>query len=111
MQIFKIIALLGTALTGFYALIVPKSIEGFTGLKIDGPRGVTEVRAIFGALFLAMGLTPLISGEQTMVFLAGVIYLAVALVRAVSIFLDHSPERSNWISLVVEIVFGLVLVF
>ncbi|MDK2980925.1 MAG: hypothetical protein PWQ55_1272 [Chloroflexota bacterium] len=107
---FKIIALLGTALTGLYALVKPLSVEGFTGLQVGGPRGVTEVRAIFGALFLALGLVPLVSGEPAMAFLAGAIYLAVALVRAVSIFMDGSPERSNWISLAVEIVFGLLLV-
>ncbi len=105
----KSIVLVGTALTGLYALVLPRSVEGFTGLRIGSPRGVTEVRAIFGALFLALGLVPLVSGEPAMVFLAGMIYLAVALVRAFSIFLDGSPERSNWISLAVEIVFGLVL--
>lgn len=109
MAFVKMIVLLGTALTGLYALLVPRSVEGFTGLRIGGPRGVTEVRAIFGALFLALGLVPLVSGEPAMVFLASMIYLAVALVRAFSIFLDGSPERSNWISLAVEIVFGLLL--
>jgi hypothetical protein len=38
-------------------------------------------------------------------------YLAIAVVRAVSILVDGAPERSNWISLVIEVVFGLVLVF
>jgi hypothetical protein len=37
-------------------------------------------------------------------------YLAIALVRAVSMFLDKSVVQSNIISLAVEVVFGVILV-
>jgi len=38
-------------------------------------------------------------------------YLVVGAVRAVSMFIDKSPVQSNYISLVAELVFGLILVF
>ena len=40
----------------------------------------------------------------------GIMYLAIGVVRLVSIFLDKSSVQSNWISLVVEIIFGIILV-
>jgi len=36
--------------------------------------------------------------------------LAIAAVRIVFIFVDKSAVSSNWISLAVEIVFGLILI-
>jgi succinate dehydrogenase/fumarate reductase cytochrome b subunit len=39
----------------------------------------------------------------------GITYLVIALARIASIVLDRSYERSNWISLAVEIVAGIVL--
>ena len=40
----------------------------------------------------------------------GIMYLAIGAVRAVSMFLDRSVMQSNTISLIVEIVFGIILV-
>jgi Domain of unknown function (DUF4345) len=107
--VFKIICCLGTIVTGFISLIGPKSIKDFTGLEATGPRGITEIRAVLGALFIGAGLAPLMLGTAAYQML-GIIYLAIALVRAVSMFVDKSVVRSNLISLAVEIVFGVILV-
>jgi uncharacterized membrane protein HdeD (DUF308 family) len=40
----------------------------------------------------------------------GIMYLAIGVVRLISIFLDKSSVQSNWISFVVEIIFGIILV-
>jgi len=40
----------------------------------------------------------------------GIAYLAVGLVRLVSMFVDRSVMQSNWVSLAFEIVFGVILV-
>jgi hypothetical protein len=106
--ILKIIASVGTAATGLLALIKPTAVYGFTGLLTDGPRGISEIRAIFGGLFIALGVAPFIFGATAYQVL-GLGYLAIAAVRLVSIFLDHSMASSNWISLGIEIVFGVIL--
>jgi uncharacterized membrane protein HdeD (DUF308 family) len=41
----------------------------------------------------------------------GVMYLVIGVVRAISMFVDKSLVSSNFISLVVEVVFGLVMLF
>jgi len=106
--ILKIIAAVGTAATGVLALVKPTAVYGFTGLLADGPRGISEIRAIFGGLFIALGVAPFIFGETAYQVL-GLGYLVIAAVRLVSIFLDHSKASSNWISLGIEIVFGVIL--
>lgn len=107
-EILKYIAAIATVLTGLFALVKPSAIRGFTGLLAEGPRGISEVRAIIGGLFIALGVSPFIFGGIAYQVL-GLGYLAIALVRLVSIFLDKSRDSSNWISLVVEIVFGVIL--
>ena len=109
MQVLKIIAALCTIATGVVSLVRPQSVTGFTGLKPTGPRGITEIRAVLGGLFIALGVAPLLLGGATAYRTLGIGYLGVAITRAGSMFADRSVERSNVISLVVEIVFGVVL--
>jgi len=108
--ILKIIVGIGTVLTGFFALIAPKSIYGFTGLRTEDGRGITEIRAILGAFFIGLGAFALILRDVNTWMMLGVAYLVVALVRFIFMFIDKSVVRSNIISLVVEIIFGVVLV-
>ncbi len=107
--ILKVIAALATAATGIFALFKPSAVYGFTGLTANGIRGVSEVRAIFGGLFIALGLVPLFLGQVAYVML-GIGYLAIAVVRGFSIIFDKSTARSNLISLAIEIVLGVILV-
>jgi len=107
--LLKGFAALATAGTGLLALVKPTAVYGFTGLAAEGARGVSEIRSIFGGLFIALGIAPFIFGESAYIVL-GFGYLAIAAVRLVSIFIDHSSDSSNLISLGIEIVFGLILI-
>lgn len=107
--ILKAFAALATAATGLLALIRPTAIHSFTGLLADGPRGISEIRAIFGGLFIALGVAPFLFGDPAYRVL-GLGYLAIALIRLVSIFIDKSTASSNWISLAIELLFGLILI-
>jgi len=108
--ILKIICAVLTILVGVVSVIRPTSVYEFTGLQATGPRGITEIRSILGAVFIGLGLAPLLLGLNPAAFrAAGITYLAVALVRLVSIFLDGSSVQSNWISVGSEIVLGVIL--
>lgn len=108
--IIKITIAILTIFTGLISLIRPLSIKGFTGLDVTGPRGVTEIRAIMGGVFLGAGLAPLLLSTPAAWQMLGILYLAIGIVRLPAMFLDRSVEKSNVISLVVEIVFGVILV-
>jgi hypothetical protein len=109
-QILKVVAAIGTIATGLISLIRPNSATGFIGLEPTGGRGITEIRAVLGGFFVALGATPLIFGTPDTYRMLGIAYLVVGVVRAVSMFLDDSIMRSNVISLLVEILFGVILV-
>jgi len=109
LTILKIIAALATAATGLLAFVKPDATYGFIGLNAPDARGVSEIRAVFGGLFIALGLTPLFLGAPAYRML-GIGYLTIAVTRAFSIVFDQSFAQSNIISLIIEIVFGVILV-
>lgn len=106
--ILKIIVAVATAATGLLALVKPAAVFGFTGLTSPGGRGISEIRSIFGGLFLGLGLAPFFLGETAYLTL-GVGYLAIAAARLVSLVIDRCFESSNLISLGIEIAFGTIL--
>jgi len=107
-MVLKIFAALATAATGLLGFVKPSATYGFIGLNANGARGVSEIRAIFGGLFIALGAAPLFLGPAAYQML-GISYLAIALARAFSIVFDKSYAQSNIISLGIEIVFGMIL--
>ncbi|MBN1450189.1 MAG: DUF4345 family protein [Anaerolineales bacterium] len=110
LKILQIIAVIGTILTGVLSLFWPKMAEGFTGLTAPGARGITEIRSILGGLFIGLGIAVFLLGTRETYQMLGIMYLAIGAVRAVSMVTDRSIEQSNIISLVVEIIFGIILV-
>jgi hypothetical protein len=105
----KIIAAIVTVATGLLSFVRPRSVQGFTGLDAPGPRGVTEIRAVLGGAFIALGAVPLFMRTPEAFRMLGVVYLVIGATRIVGMILDKSLERSNFISLAVEIVFGAIL--
>jgi len=110
LAILKIIGLVGTIATGLVSFIKPTAVYGFTGLSANGARGISEIRAVLGGLFIALGIAPFILGVPETYQVVGITYLGIAVARAISLVLDQSYASSNLISLVVEIVFGAILV-
>jgi hypothetical protein len=107
--VLKIIASIATAATGLLAFLKPSAAYGFTGLTANGPRGVSEIRAVLGGLFIALGAAPLFLGQPAYLML-GIGYLAIAAARVFSILFDKSYAQSNLISLGIEILLGIILV-
>jgi hypothetical protein len=110
LSVLKVIASIGTILTGLVSLLRPRSVTGFTGLSAAGPRGITEIRAVLGGFFVALGAVPLALQHPATYQMLGITYLVVAATRTASMIADKSVERSNVISVAVEIVFGVILV-
>jgi hypothetical protein len=109
LQILQIVAALATAATGLFSMLAPTKLTGFTGLQPVGGRGITELRAVLGGLFIALGVAPLFLGAPAYLML-GIGYLAIGAVRAVSMVIDRSVVQSNVISLITEIILGVILI-
>lgn len=107
--IHLVIALI-TCLLGAATIIRPAAMSKFTGLVINSARGQVEMRAGIGALFLALGAAPLVFGSPYVYQTLGLCYLAIGVARFPSMLIYQSYESSNWISLAMEIVFGVLLI-
>ena len=110
LDILKVLMAVVTIVTGLVSLVRPRSVMGFTGLIVPGARGITEIRAILGGTFVGLGVAPLLLNVPEAYQMLGIVYLVIALARIAGIILDRSTERSNLISLAVEIVAGIVLI-
>lgn len=110
LDILKMIAGAATIITGAVSLFWPLKVLGFTGLDVNGGRGITEIRTILGALFIGLGAAVLYFNTQQTYQVLGITYLAMAVARGVSMFLDDAVVSSNVISFFAELVFGVILV-
>ena len=110
LNILRIVAAIATILTGAASLFWPLSVQGFTGLTVNGGRGITEIRTVLGALFIGLGAAALYFNTPEPYKMLGIMYLAMAVVRGISMFLDDSVVSSNVISVVAEVIFGIILV-
>jgi uncharacterized membrane protein HdeD (DUF308 family) len=110
LQILQYLGCILTAAVGVYAMFVPKSTVGFTGLAPQGGRGITEIRVVFGVFFIVLGLFPIIAASAIAFQMLGYAYFFVGVARIISIFVDKSANQSNWFSVAFEIVFGVILI-
>ena len=110
LNILRIVAAIATILTGAASLFWPLNVQGFTGLTAEGGRGITEIRTVLGAVIIALGAAALYFNAPEPYKMLGIMYLLIAVVRAISMFLDDSVVSSNVISVVVEVIFGIILV-
>lgn len=110
LPMIKLAVAILTVLVGAYALFWPKAALDFTGLAAPTGRGISEVRAVLGGLFIGLGAAVLYMNRPEAYVILGVTYLAIAAARMVSIVVDQAAVSSNWISLVTEIIFGVLLI-
>lgn len=108
--ILQYLAVIITLFTGLYSLIRPRAIKGFTGIEATSPRATTEIRAVMGGTFLALGLAALLMPTREVFLTLGIVYAVIASLRAISMVVDKSVVQSNIISLVTELVLVVILV-
>ncbi len=109
LQYLQYLACILTIISGLFALFSPERAVSLTGLVPKGGRGLTEIRCLMGGLYIALGVSPFPLGGVAFTML-GIAYLAIGLVRLVSIFVDKSGNQSTWMSLALELVLGIILV-
>lgn len=111
LTVLQYIACTLTVLVGAWSLFSPASAGKFTGLTPEGGRGITEIRAVLGMFFVALGLFPMLFPTDAAFHMLGFAYLLVGITRLISIFVDKSGNQSNWISVASEFVLGAILLF
>lgn len=99
-------ALVTTGL-GIFGLFFPAGAASFVGIIPDGERGISEIRATYGGLFLAMGLVAVVAQSNDIFRVVGFAWLGAAGGRAFSVVRDNSRSGSNLGAIVMEGLIGL----
>ena len=110
LEILQYIVIVLTIIVGLVSLIAPRKIEGFTGIKDTGSRSIVEIRTIFGAVFIGLGLAAFLLDPTVSYPMLGIVNISMAVTRLASMFLDRNFEASNLISLASETSFGIIMV-
>lgn len=94
---------------GIYGLFWPLGVATFVGIAPEGERGVSEIRATYGGLFLAMGLFAVVMQSTDVFRVVGVAWLGAAGGRCFSVVRDDSRSGANLGAVAMETVIGLSL--
>ena len=101
---------------GLLALVLPEWLVLALGLELSvaRPWGISEVRAVFGALFIALGVAMLWGVARrpkpfayAYLRLAALLWLAAAGGRLFSIVLDGALLPMNFLALGIELLVGI----
>lgn len=101
---------------GFFGLVDPLVVVRIVGLDVVEPRGLSEARAVLGALFVVMGAVMLWaassrSAPRAYLRLPGILILAEAAGRLASIVIDDVVSPVNFVFLLVELLIGVLALF
>ncbi|MEY3035345.1 MAG: putative rane protein [Actinomycetota bacterium] len=106
-------AYLGAAISvmaGMLGLLFPMRVSRVIGVSLPARLGVSEFRATYGGLFIGAGAAVLVIGSREAALVLGLAWLGAFAARLLSVAVDRSSSRENMAGLVVELVFGLLLV-
>lgn len=93
---------------GIGAMIRP-SLLVLVGVSADTPLGTSEIRAVFGGTFVALGLACIILREPVVFGVVGVAWLADFAVRLIAVFVDRVPAKDALTVLAIALVMGVAL--
>lgn len=106
------LATLGAVVTiglGLFGAIWPHRAAAFVGISPLGGLGLSEIRATYGGLFIALGLSCLYSQNPNAFFVAGAAWCGAAAMRLPSLFLDKGSYPKAIGGAVIETSVGLLL--
>ena len=111
-QANPMLANLGALLTialGLFGALAPARAAGFVGIQPLGGAGLSEVRATYGGLFIAMGAACLVLQSPTAFLLAGVAWCGAGLMRVPSLLLDKGSFPKGLGGAAIELAIGMLL--
>jgi len=95
---------------GVMGLLWPMKVANMVSIQPDGLRGLSEIRATYGGVFLAIGLFAVMWQDPDVFRALGFGWFGAAAARVFSIVRDESGSGSNYGAVAMEAVVGLLLV-
>lgn len=106
------LALVGSVLCmvmGLLGAVSPARVARLVSIRPVGGLGISEIRATYGGLFLAMGLACLILQSNHAFLVAGASWLGAGLLRFPALFLDKGSFPKGLAGALLELTIGLLL--
>jgi drug/metabolite transporter superfamily protein YnfA len=100
---------------GLAGLLYPDRVMGLLGFAVLNPSSAAaalgEIRAIYGGLFVVMGVYTLLAvvdpfAHRARLRFVGLLWLGAVAGRLVGVSIDGSPGMPGWLSLGFELVIG-----
>lgn len=107
-----IVANLGACLTlglGLLGLFAPANAAALTSLSPVGPNGRSEMRATYGGLFAAMGVSCLVTQAEGVFLTVGMAWIGASIGRLWSVVVDQNLSPKNLGGVAFECLIGLML--
>jgi hypothetical protein len=95
-------------LVGVAAALKP-DVLARVGVSATTALGRSEIRAVFGGMFVALGLACIITREPLVFAVVGAAWLADVAVRLVAVFVDPVPSKEAVYVLAIGALMGLAL--
>ncbi len=102
------VAAVAVLVLGVIVALKPTALE-IVGVTAATPVGRTEIRAVFGGMFMAMGAVCLITQHPYAYLTSGALWLGDAFVRALALLVDRPRLAEGLAVLVTGLVIGGLL--
>jgi len=108
-NLFHIYAVVITLKNGFFPTLKPAWIKNATLVAPTSPRAKTEVRSIWGGLYLGLGIAGLAFPVPEVYRTIAIVYITSSLVRAVSMVISRSFSKSIFQTITYELILSAFL--
>jgi hypothetical protein len=96
-----------TAALGMFGLFFPLAAAGLVGIEPVDERGISEIRATYGGIFLAIGIFATINQTPDVFRIVAVGWIGAGAARSFSYVRDNSRSATNLATIVIEIAVGM----
>ena len=92
---------------GIFGLFWPHSAAELVSIRPEGERGVSEIRATYGGIFLAIGIFAIVAQSPDIFRVVGVGWIGAAGARSFYYVRDNSRSGANLLSIAIEAAGGV----
>ena len=105
-------ALIAAAVTALFGIgaVMRSSILESIGVSATSPLGTSEIRVVFGGMFVALGVACIVTRDPRVFATVGGAWLADFGVRLVAVFVDRVPAKQALAVLSIALLLGSALV-
>ena len=96
---------------GVGALVSPETLARQTGLAADGPLGRSELRALFGGVFIGIGIAALLLGSPAAHLVGAAAFLGGAAAKLLSAALERGVLPAALPGLLFDLVLGALFLW